>query len=262
MLSMEREKKIVNLVNQKGIVSVEEVMSLSHISKTTAHRYISALDARKQIVKIRGGARSILPEGSAAATPTCEEEPSLETKDLFSQEEKRRIAQAAQSLISPGDRIMLDSGSTTLELAKVLDKNLHGTLITNDLRIAITLGSHQNLDMLFVGGMIRKGFYSSYSYFAESMLNCLVIDKLFFSVDAVSPDLSLMNYTLDDINLKKNCISKAKEAILLCDHSKFSANARFAFEKLDAVSTIIVDSGLSPDIQRRLRRLGKRLLIV
>lgn len=261
MLSLEREKKIVDLVNKKGIVSVEELMSLSHISKTTAHRYISTLDARKQIVKVRGGARSILPEGSAAF-PAYEEEPPLATKDSFSQEEKRRIAQAARSLISPGDRIMLDSGSTTLELAKILDKDLHGTLITNDLRIAMTLGAHRHLDMLFVGGMIRKGFYSSYSYFAEAMLNSLVIDKLFFSVDAISPDLSLLNYTLDDINLKKSCISKAGEAILLCDHSKFSANARFAFEKLDAVSTIIVDSGLSPDIQRQLRRLGKQLLIV
>lgn len=265
MLSMEREKKIVDLVNQKGIISVEEVASLSNISKTTAYRYINTLDDRKQLVKVRGGAKSILPVGSgsgAAAAPAYEEEPPLETKDSFFQEEKQRIAQAAQGLILPGDRIMLDSGSTTLELAKILDKDLHGTLITNDLRIAITLGAHKNLDMLFVGGMIRKGFYSSYSYFAESMLDSLVIDKLFFSVDAISPDLSLMNFTLDDITLKKNCISKAKEAILLCDHSKFSVNARFAFEKLDAVSTIIVDSGLSPDIQHRLRRLGKQLIVV
>lgn len=259
---MEREKKIVDLVNQKGIISVEEVASLTNISKTTAYRYISTLDARKQLVKVRGGARSILPGGSGAAALAYEEEPPLETKDSFFQEEKQRIAQAAQGLILPGDRIMLDSGSTTLELAKVLDKDLHGTLITNDLRIAITLGAHKNLDMLFVGGMIRKGFYSSYSYFAESMLDSLVIDKLFFSVDAIDPDLSLMNFTLDDITLKKNCISKAKEAILLCDHSKFSVNARFAFEKLNAVSTIIVDSGLSLDIQHRLRRLGKQLIIV
>ena len=259
MLSMEQEQRIVDLVNQKGIVSVEDLMSISNVSKTTVHRYISALDARKRIVKVRGGARSILPNISGNGV---EEEPPLEAKDQFSPEEKRRIARAAKSLIAPGDRIMLESGSTTLELAKVLDKDLRGTLITNDLRIAMALGSHKNLDMLFVGGMIRKGFYSSYSYFAESMLNSLAIDKLFFSVDAISADLNLMNYTLDDINLKKTCISRASESILLCDHSKFSANARFAFEKLDAVSTIITDDGLSPDIQRRLRRLGKQVLIV
>ena len=256
MIRAELEKIVVDLTNKKGIVSIEDLMSATNVSKATMRRYINALDEEKQIVKIRGGAKAI------SADDASEDEPSLTTKTLLFREEKCRIAHAAKAFISPGDRIMLDSGSTTLELAKAIDKDFSGTVITNDIRIAMALGEHSHLDMLLVGGMIRKGFYSSYSYFAESMLNDLIIDKLFFSVDAVSPDLNLMSYTIDDINLKKICIAKANERILLCDHSKFSAKARFVFEKIDMLDTIIVDDGLPPEIQRKLRQLGKNLLTV
>ena len=257
MFRAEREKIILDLVNSKGIVSLEELMEATGVSKATAHRYINELDEMKQLEKIRGGVRAISTKYVSAPV----DEPPTNTKNLMNREEKQRIARAALNLLQPGEQVILDSGTTVLELAKLINRNFEATVITNDARIAMELGAHKKIEMLLIGGMIRTGYYSSYGYFAESMLNSIAADKLFFSADAISPDFEIMNYNMNEVNMKKICVSKARERILLCDHSKFAARALVAVETIDSVDTVIVGRELDESIQNQLRQLGKRLIL-
>ena len=110
--------------------------------------------------------------------------------------------------------------------------------------------------------MVRKGFTSTYGYFAEQMLSELSVNQMFFSVDAVDPDLNITSYTMDDINVKKIGMAQAEERILLCDHSKFTTCALFNICALANIDTIIVTKELDPGVVEQLRRSGKTVEVV
>ena len=255
MLRAERYQQIVDFVNKKGIVALEDLMEEVRISKATARRDINDLSAQNLLIKIRGGAKSCNVEATSA-------EPSFVAKSLVNSEEKQRIALAALEYIHDGDKLMLDSGTTVLELAKLLKSKSHLTVVTNDIRIAAELKDIPDLSLLLIGGMIRKGFCSSYGFFAETMLGNITVSKLFFSVDAIDPEMGLKSYTMDDLNIKKIGIANASERILLCDHSKFQSRAMFSIAGLDAIDTIIVGNELEESIAQKLSHMGKKLLLV
>ena len=254
MLRAERQNQIVDIVNQKGIVTIEDLMKQVQISKATARRDINSLSEEKRIIKIRGGAQSVI-----ASAPY---EPSLREKSQVNADEKKRIAEEAVRHIFPEDRIILDSGTTVLEVAKLLITFSSLTIVTNDIHIAGEVNTNTANNLIFIGGIIRKGFCSSYGFYAESMLKSLSVDKIFLSVDAIDPDLGIMSYTMDDVNLKSIGMSNAKEVFLLCDHSKFCAQALFSVGMMDKITTIISGRELDASIAEKLRNNGKSIILV
>lgn len=256
MLRAERHQAILELVTKKGIVAIEDLMDALGSSKATARRDINELAEQQLLVKIRGGAKAVVE-----STPPILE-PSFMAKSLVNSDEKQRIAQAAIKHIHPGSCIFLDSGTTIWELAKLLVDESDLTVVTNDIRICAELTRNQKSTVLFVGGMIRKGFSSSYGYYAEQMLSELSVSQMFFSVDAVDDDFNITSYTMDDIGVKKIGLAQASERILLIDHSKFSIGALFNICSLANIETIIVGSELDPRILERLRHSGKNVEVV
>ena len=201
-------------------------------------------------MKVRGGAQAL------NNVDVTIHEPSFTAKSQVNLEEKQRIAAAALNHIQDGDRLILDSGTTVLELARLLRDRSRLTVVTNDIRIASELSEQPEVSLLLVGGMIRRGYCSSYGFFAEEMLSNITVNKLFFSVDAIDPDLGLMSYTMDDLNLKKIGMSNALERILLCDHSKFSTRALFSVCDLSMIDTIIAGRELNPATAQKLTQMG------
>ena len=256
MLRAERYQQIVDIVNKKGIVALEDLMAEVHISKATARRDINDLADQNLLMKVRGGAQAL------NNVDVTIHEPSFTAKSQVNLEEKQRIAAAALNHIRDGDRLILDSGTTVLELARLLRDRSRLTVVTNDIRIASELSEQPEVSLLLVGGMIRRGYCSSYGFFAEEMLSNITVNKLFFSVDAIDPDLGLMSYTMDDLNLKKIGMSNALERILLCDHSKFSTRALFSVCDLSMIDTIIAGRELNPATAQKLTQMGKRLELV
>lgn len=255
MLRAERHQQILDFVDQKGIVAIEDLMDEVKISKATVRRDINDLSEHDLLIKIRGGAKS-------KTVDTSPREPSFVAKSLVNLDEKQRIAAAAIDLVSDGDKLILDSGTTVLELAKLLHTKKDLIAVTNDIRIASEINGIADIGLLFVGGMIRRGFCSSYGFFAEAMLSDITVNKIFFSVDAIDSDLGIMSYTMDDVNVKKIGLTNALERILLCDHSKFSSRALFTIFSLDMVDTIIVGHELDGAIAHKLAQMGKNLILV
>lgn len=256
MLRAERHQAILDLVAKKGIIAIEDLMDALGSSKATARRDINELADRQLLLKIRGGAKAIVN----TKPPVLE--PSLLAKSLANIDEKQRIARAALRHIQLGGRIFLDSGTTVLELAKLLVDESDLTVVTNDIRIGAELTNNQKATVLFVGGMIRKGFSSTYGYYAEQMLNELSVNQMFFSVDAVDDDFNITSFTMDDISVKKIGLAQASERILLCDHSKFSMGALFNICSIANIDTIIVGKELDAQTIERLRHIGKNVEVV
>ena len=254
MLKVERMDIIVDLVNKKGIVTIEDIMKELQISAATARRDITDLSYKGTIQKIRGGAASISKSYTL--------EPSLVAKKMLNYDEKQRIAQASRKYIQPGNKIILDSGTTVLELAKLLKNAENLTVVTNDFMIASELSNNPELELLLVGGHVRKGYNSTGGYFAERMLDEISVDKSFLSVDAIDPSQGIMSFTTHDINVKKQVVLNAKEVILLCDHSKFSSHALINLCKFDKIDRIIVGKELDSSIINRLETVVKTVEVV
>lgn len=255
MLPEERQHNIVELVNRGGIVTVNDIVKSTHASVATVRRDINILSRQNRLVKIHGGAMS----NDKSLSPSAE--PSIDAKSLLNADEKKAIAVEAMKHIAPGDRVMLDSGTTTYEIAKLLSGTSDLTIVTNDLRIATEISLNQGNDLVFIGGNIRKGYHSSYGYFAEAMLKNISVDKIFLSVDAIDPELGVMSYTMDDVAIKELGIRNAGQTYLLCDHAKFENHALFSIGLLDLITTIITTPKISPATARAFEKAGKKLII-
>ncbi len=248
MLAPERMAKIVEVTNQKEIVTVDELIELVGASKATIRRDIKQLAENGLIRKTHGGVMSI----SMGATT----EPPLRIKSNLYVDEKKRIAAKALKYVNENDFIILDSGTTVLEFAKLLDDRKKITVITYDLLVAMEVAKNTSIDLMMIGGTLRKTYYSFFGFFAENMLRQISAKKAFIAVDSVDLQQGLMSFTTDDIAIKKLIIESSKEVILLCDHSKFESHSFIKICDLANIDHIITGEEINPSVLHRLREMG------
>lgn len=237
MLPAERLERIYTFINDKGFVTINELLDMFDVSKPTVMRDLAKLEKENRIVRSHGGAMSL-----EAGTKF---EPTHSMKEGKAVEKKKKIAEMAVTLIKPGETILLDSGSTTLMLAHQLLTMKNITVITNDVKIAMCLCDNEDLDLVVLGGQRRKGVFSLIGSMAESLLKDLCVDKAFMGADAIDIERGITNANLDEVNLKKLMIANCKESILLVDSTKFNNRAFAKIGDIDIVDHIITDIGLN-----------------
>ncbi|MBQ4176666.1 MAG: DeoR/GlpR transcriptional regulator [Lachnospiraceae bacterium] len=255
MLRAERQDRLIRFVSEKGIATVEELIRAAGSSEATIRRDINELSTRGLLEKVRGGAKAVTSQ-------TDVPEPSFVIKSQTNAEEKKRIAREAVKLISPGEQIMLDSGTTTYALACELGIFQDLKIVTNDLRIALEISTNTSNKVVFLGGAIRDGFCSSYGYYAEAMLRNISADKIFLSIDALDPVMGIMSYTMDDVNLKILGMKNARETYVLADHSKFESRPLFSAGMLDQIDTVISGTELPEEKAEELMEAGLKVIRV
>jgi len=237
MLPAERLEKIITYVNEKGFVTVNELLKMFNVSKPTIMRDLAKLENDQRILRTHGGASSI-----KAGTRF---EPTHVMKENQEIEKKRQIAKVAKNFINPYETILLDSGSTTLMLAEQLTTMKNITVITNDLKVAMCLGGNEDIELVVLGGQKRKGVFSLIGSIPENLIVDLCIDKAFIGADAVSIDKGIMNSNLDEMNLKKLMIEQSNTKYLLVDSTKFNHSAFAKVGDIELMNHIITDEGLA-----------------
>ncbi|MDI6771575.1 MAG: DeoR/GlpR transcriptional regulator, partial [bacterium] len=171
---------------------------------------------------------------------------------------KERIAKGAARLVSPGTTIILDSGSTTLALARLL-AGQRITVIALDLPAAQAAAAGQT-EVLLVGGRVRNGLYSLVGPWAEDTMRGLHGDLFFLGADAVDND-EVTNSAVDEAAVKRLAIRAAREVILLADHSKFGRKALAQVCRLDELSAVVTDRGIGSR-EAVLRERVRKVVIV
>ncbi len=254
MLAPERMAKIVEITNQREIVTVDELFDLVDASRATIRRDIKRLAENGLIRKTHGGVMSISMGGAT--------EPPLRVKSSLHIEEKKRIAVKAMEYLADDDFVILDSGTTILEFAKLLDDRKKITVVTYDLLVAMEIAKNTSIDLMMIGGALRKTYYSFYGFFAETMLRQFTANKAFIAVDSVDLRQGLMSYTTDDIAIKKHIVDTSKEVILLCDHSKFDNHSYIKVCDLSCVDRVITGKEINPTALERLREMGVTVEVV
>ena len=252
--TVSRRAGILDELESKGQVNVVELSKMFDISEVTIRNDLSHLEKQNMLIRARGGAIKMKFYRMGI-------DPSISDKQKEYQKEKQKIAKAALKFIEDGDTIVLDSGTTTTEIAKNLGQFKNLTIITNALNIAIILSEYEGFNVFMPGGILRKKSLSLVGVLADENFMKFSCDKLFLGVDGFDTTHGLSTPNTEEAHLNQIMINVAKKAIVVTDSRKF-LRRRFAFIcLLNNIDVVITDSGISDEDKIRLEKNGVEVVI-
>ena len=227
----ERKKFILDYVKENEFVDITYLKDTLSVSEMTIRRALKKLEEDNSIVRVLGGARSI-PSGTY-------EDP-VDKRLEFHSEEKERIARYAASLVNEGDSVFLDASSTVYAMADYLD--VHATVITNNISVCMKLKDKEKIDVILVGGSLRKSAMSLVGIETVRMLDNYYVDKAFLSSKAVDEEHGISDATREEAEVKKAMIKSSSEVYFLMDHYKLASRAFYKVCGLSEITELIVDA--------------------
>lgn len=251
MLSVERYEKILKELEENKTVKVSELSLNIGVTEKTIRLDLEALEHKGLLKRIHGGA--ILQEENVRIFPVDE-------RQSKNNENKLKIAIEAMKRIEPEETILMDGGSTTLALAKLLGQ-FPVTVITNDIRIANELIDKEKVQLMVLGGS-RIGTTSSlFGVQASDLLKRIRVNRLFFGTTGVSIDHGLTVFNSFHVEWKRKIIDCANHVTLLAESTKFEKVGLIQFATLDDLDEIITDDQLDQAIKAKLENLSIPLVI-
>jgi len=243
MFAEQRQAKIVELIESGKLVKVKSLSDKFKVSTSTIRRDLDKLEKSGEIQRIHGGA---LAKGGTKL------EPSFVEKEKEYPQVKESIAQKAAGLINDGDTIILDAGTTTTQLAKLLDSHKDLTIVTNAINIALELAQGPN-QVLLTGGYLKKHTLAMVGPIADINLKKFHANKVFLGANGIDLRAGVTTPDLVEANSKKIMIQMAKEVIVLADHSKFEETAFIKIADLESVDKIITDNALDNEVLNKFK---------
>lgn len=235
MPATSRRQQILDRLDTDGYVEAKALSDDLGVDPSTIRRDLDALTRAGRVHRTHGGARRV------AANPG---DIPYAVKLGEQRAEKTAIATAAAAMIQDGDTVILDSGSTTYEIATALHRKRHLTIITNDLRIARFVATLPDTRLLVTGGEVLGSVFTLVGDRAVEFLGDYTADRTFLGADAVDPAAGITNTNTLEIPLKRAMITAAESTVVVCDSSKFGKRALARVAGLHEVSLIITDEGL------------------
>jgi len=249
----ERRRRIRELLRAEGRVRVEALAARFGISMVTIRADLSILESAGALTRTHGGALS-LPEADQ----------SLDVKQLQHRAEKQRIAAAAAGLIRDGETIILDSGTTTAEIARhirTLDlKSIN--VITNALNIAALLIDVPSVRLIVPGGILRRESNSLSGPMAESTLATLRANRLYLGADGVDPQIGVMTPHLAEAELNAKMIGISQQVVVVADSSKFARRNISLIARVEQLHMLITDRAAPQDAIEQLCQCGVEVRLV
>jgi DeoR family transcriptional regulator, aga operon transcriptional repressor len=254
LLLEDRRREIRSLIEEEGRVTTDQLATRFNTSLVTIRGDLNALAETGLIVRTHGGALAHR-DGEEAA---------IEVKPSLRHAEKVRIATAAVAMIREGDTLLLDSGSTTGEIAKqIRTLKLHAiNVITNALNVAVTLAQAPHVRLVMLGGVLRPNSFALSGPQAEAALAGLQADRLFLGVDSLDPEIGLMTPHLLEAQLNAQMIRSARQVVAVADSSKLLRRSLSVIAKVEQIHTLITDQGAHPDSVAALRTRGVEVVLV
>nr|NNM90909.1 DeoR/GlpR transcriptional regulator [Bacilli bacterium] len=252
MFSDERKSAILNLIAKHQRVTVSDVAASLHVSETTVRRDLQILEEQNLLKRTHGGAVSV---------ELASFEPTISEKSLLYPNEKAAIAKIAVAMLQAGDTIILDAGTTTLEIARQLP-DLELTVITNSLDIGDELLQHKAVTPIIIGGEYRRTTGALVGVFAEMMLARLNADKVFLGANGIHVERGVTTANSLEAATKQAMIRASREVILVADHSKFEQVHMTQICELRTLDYVITDHTLPSSYQALFQQSGTTICSV
>ncbi|MDD2969483.1 MAG: DeoR/GlpR family DNA-binding transcription regulator [Lachnospiraceae bacterium] len=239
MMAIDRHEKIMQLLVQHKSISVKTLCDLLQASEATIRRDLTQLENENKLERTHGGA-------FINDSIKLNYEETFNQKEFISAEEKRKIARAAFEMIRPGDSIVLDAGTTTIELARLIgDSDMPLMIVTNATTISSILARNTKVELYVLGGKVRLNTLATVGSVASEMLKRYNVSKAFVGVNGITIENGLTTPDLEEAEMKRTMLSIADERIILTDSTKFQKVARCQIAPISMVDQIITDLKLS-----------------
>lgn len=237
MLANQRREKILELICEDGHAKVLNLSRIFKVTEVTIRQDLERLEKEGLIRREHGGA-VLVDIGAGVRNITLQNQKN-------NMPEKMAIARRAVSFIKNGDTIILDSGSTTTEIAKLITDFQDITVITNALNIALILGAYPNINLVVTGGEFKAPTLSLTGQKAADFFYNLNVDKLFLATAGITLKSGLTYPSISDICVKRAMIESANEVYLVADSSKIGLNSFASLGALSLINLLITDSNIT-----------------
>ncbi len=247
MFALERQKRILEILNTSGAVWVSKLSTELGVTEETIRRDLEKLEKQESLVRTHGGAVPITDSSY---------ELSLEKRKQTNSEVKEQLAKAAAEHLLPGDTIFLDSSTTTFFMAKEIKKMKNITVITNSLRIVQELSDAEAIKVIAVGGLVSNNQSFVGSIAEKAIQHDFFADKFFFSSKGVSADVGILESNEQECAIKQKMLKNANKKYFLCDSSKVGKVGFYKLIPLEKLDYFITDSELDTSYHEKFSEYG------
>ena len=249
----ERHQFILSKLKKEGKVNVLDLCRDLKVSSVTIRKDLKMLEDKNLLYRTHGGGTS--------SNPYTTDRP-VNEKEKIRSEEKTSIGATAAALIEPNDCILIASGTTVLSLARHIKPEGHLIVITAALNVAMELNQLPEVEVMVLGGVLRKSSSSATGVYAERILDDFSCSKLFLGVDGIDIDFGLTTTNVQEAQLNRKMIAASQKTIVLADSSKFGKRGFGRICGLEDIEQVITDSGISDHMVKSLKGMGIEVTIV
>lgn len=240
----DRKTTILDQLDKEGKVHVHRLAKQLNVSTETVRRDLERLEKEGRLRKVYGGAVRIRVEQT---------EPPFFKRSLMQQQEKREIGALAASLIKDGETILLDNGTTTLEIMRAIKDRAQVTVITNSVPILNYALNEFRGRIVFAGGEMDPRVQAAVGPVVHRTLDEFKADKAFISVGGVSLTDGVTDYDLEEAAVSRKMMQRAEESFIVADHTKLGVTTFAKICPLENVSVLLTDASCPQEWVKGLR---------
>jgi len=249
--SLQRRTIILNMLNEQGEISVNYLSSYFKVSDVSIRNDLSSLEKKGLLIRSHGGAIKNQPINF-----------DLNLSDRIKRfhKEKSKIGIRAAKFVKEGYTVIMDSGSTTIEVAKHFEEINNIKIVTNSLPIAYALADHQNIEVIMPGGVLRGQMKSLKGSLTEKNILSFNCDVAFIGVDSIHPLNGIYTPSIAEASLSNHMIRIARQVIVVADSSKFNKKSFAKINDINAIDILVTDKNISKDNIEKLESQGVRVI--
>lgn len=251
-MKVQRHSEIVTRVREGGSVSVRELSSALDVSASTIRRDLHQLDRAGVLTRVHGGAA--VTASDPDATRPFDAVARADTR------EKSLVAVAAASRVRDGEVIALDIGTTTALLAREL-RGRAITVVTNSLAVLDVLRFDESVELILLGGMVRRPYHSLVGVLTEDAIHQIGVDRAFLGMSGLSGGGQVMDSTFVEVPVKRAFIAAAREVVLVADGHKIPGSGTLRVCRVDQVDVLVTTAGADPAILDECRERGVEVVL-
>jgi DeoR/GlpR family transcriptional regulator of sugar metabolism len=255
-LKSERLDEILSEIQRKGVLTIAELAAYLNVSEITVRRDLDELHEAGALERVRGGARPLSSHG---------QEPPVVQRETSQISEKREIAAVAAELIVDGDVIGLESGSTTLEIARCIARKSWKrlTVITNSFTITQELIRVPGIQLVFIGGVVLVDEMGTFGVLAAEFIRKIRIDKLFMGCRGIDPEFGISNdlQAEQEVETMQALVAASLRMICVTDYSKFGKTFLIQSIPVTKIDTLITDHGTPKHYVEKFRKQDIQVLL-
>lgn len=253
MLQAERRNFIVQYLNRNGKLIVEDIAKELKTSPMTIRRDLKYLEDNNLITRTHGG---------AVSHNVLTDETPYNQKSKEYTNEKKRIAEFAVTLIEEGSTIILDAGTTNMELAKLLTNFKKLKVITTDLMIAAFLSQYKGIEVYCTGGLIQGITGACSGAHAREFLQNIYADIVFIGARSIDIDFGITTPSMEKVEVKKQMMKSADKTVVVADHTKFEKKSFAKICSLEELDYIVTDLGINNGLLEKIQDKGIQIKAV